>query len=419
LINSKSKKKAHFINLRKLTKPAALYISALFIFSILLAFSSTAVQAATVPAKVAVSSATASSYYSSHTPDMAINGVKLTWDYWGTDATITAGKLPQWLQLNLGTQTNINQITTHFYDGDSRTYTYYIQASTDGSNWNTIVPTKTGNSIVTDTFTQTTAKYVKITITGNTANLAAHIIEIEIYQSTTSTTTPTPTPSPTLNPAPPSTNLAPIPNAWGFYDSNGGYVNYGPNSWVQITHLDTSVTFNGMPSIRIDAHTSADPNQWRECDTTAKYSVKPGDHVVMSVWIKTGTSMNGDPYGARIGVDFYGAASTNIPMVDGLPSSGYTNAPENFFSGTPYHASTWTSTTGTCTGTNVMFVPWGTSTWTKMTYDFIVPSKYYTQDFSGAGIPSQQIGGMIVWLDARSQTEPASAWFANTELYIN
>src|SRR5674476_1434671 len=97
---------------------------------------------------------------------------------------ITAGKLPQWLQLDLGTQTSISQITTHFYDGDTRTYTYYIQASTDGSNWNTIVSTKTGNSIVTDTFTQTTARYVKITVTGNTANSAAHIVEIKAVSYT-------------------------------------------------------------------------------------------------------------------------------------------------------------------------------------------------------------------------------------------
>ena len=143
--------------------------------------------------QVTVSSATASSYDSTHTPNLAIDGDDTTWNYWGTNAMITSGKLPQWLQLDLGTQTTISQITTHFYDGDTRTYTYYIQASTDGSNWNTIVPTKTGHSTVTDTFNQVTAKYIKITVTGNTANLAAHIVEIRIYQSTTQTPTPTPT----------------------------------------------------------------------------------------------------------------------------------------------------------------------------------------------------------------------------------
>ena len=199
------KKKQHSINLRKLTKPTALFISALFVISILLAVSSNAVQAANTLNQVEVSSVTASSYDSSHTPNLAIDGSDTTWNYWGTNAMITAGKLPQWLQLNLGTQTTISQITTHFYDGDSRTYTYNIQASTDGSNWNTIVPTKTGSSTVTDTFNPTTAKYVKITVTGNTANLAAHIIEIKIYQSASQTQTQTPTPTDTPTPTNPQT----------------------------------------------------------------------------------------------------------------------------------------------------------------------------------------------------------------------
>jgi hypothetical protein len=154
--------------------------------------------------KIAISSATASSYSSTHTPNLAIDGIESTANYWGTTS---ANGLPQWLQLNLGTQTNINQIITHFYDRDSRTYTYNIQASTDGSTWNTIVATKTGKSIVTNTFTQTTAKYIRITITGNTAYSAAHIEEVKIYQSSNSnpvsspTATQTPSPTPTLTPS--------------------------------------------------------------------------------------------------------------------------------------------------------------------------------------------------------------------------
>ncbi len=208
------KKKQHSISLRKLSKPTALFISALFVISILLAVSSSAVQAANSLNQVEVSSVTASSYDSTHTPNIAIDGDDTTWNYWGTNAMIT--KLPQWLQLNLGTQTTISQITTHFYDGDSRTYTYNIQASTDGSNWNTIVSTKTGANTVTDTFNPTTAKYVKITVTGNTANLAAHIVEITVYQSATQTQTqtqtqtPTPTPTPTNNPQTQSTSSSQV-----------------------------------------------------------------------------------------------------------------------------------------------------------------------------------------------------------------
>ena len=128
--------------------------------------------------QVPVSSATASSYSGAYTPSQAIDGIASTSNYWGTTASLG---LPQWLQLDLGTQTSISQIVTHFYDGDSRVYTYYIQVSTDGSNWNTVVSSKTGSSIVTDTFTQVTCRFVRITVTGDTANTAAHIEQITIY----------------------------------------------------------------------------------------------------------------------------------------------------------------------------------------------------------------------------------------------
>ncbi len=161
--------------------------------------------------QVAVYSATASSYSGIYAPNLAIDGIESSSNYWGTTSAL---KLPQWLQLDLGSQRSICQTTTHFYDRDSRTYTYYIQVSVDGSNWNTVVSTKTGIGIVTDTFNSVTARYVQIMMTGNTANLAAHIEEIKIYQSTDPTYTPAYSPAPTVNPVPtpaPTTAPTPIP----------------------------------------------------------------------------------------------------------------------------------------------------------------------------------------------------------------
>jgi len=244
----------------------------------------------------------------------------------------------------------------------------------------------------------------------------------------TPTATPTPTPDPTGTPTPKSTvkpanpssstNLAPIPDAWGSY-SELGSVNYGTG--VQITHLDTSVTFNGQPSIRIDAHTSADMNTYRECDSNC-LSIKPGDHVTISIWIKTGGTHSdanyahetGGVYGARIGGDFYADGQ----QVDGFTSSG---GPNNAFSMVPYtpNGPNWVSTKGTASGTNVMFVPWG-SDWTQQTWDFIVPSQYYTQDqMTGQSIPPSQISGVILWLDARETTYPYPVWFADAQVHIS
>ncbi len=136
--------------------------------------------------------ASASSYNGIHEPLYAIDGIESTSNYWGTAAVLG---LPQWLKIDLGFVTSITQVVTHFYDGDARTYTYYIEASADGSSWSTVVPAKTGSGIITDLFAQVAARYIRITLTGNTANTAAHVEEIKVFQSA-DTNSPSPTPQP-------------------------------------------------------------------------------------------------------------------------------------------------------------------------------------------------------------------------------
>ena len=159
-----------------------------------------------IPA-VAVS---ASSYNGvAYAPLNAIDGIESTSNYWGTSA---ASGLPQWLKIDLGFAASINQVVTHFYDGNTRTYTYYVEASFDGSSWSTVVFTKEGSGLVTDLFTQVNARYVRITVVGNSANTAAHIEEIKIYQST-GTPSPLPTPAVTPSPTAPTSNPSPLPNS--------------------------------------------------------------------------------------------------------------------------------------------------------------------------------------------------------------
>ena len=128
--------------------------------------------------EVPVYAVTASTYLNlTYNPGKAIDGTPSSSNYWGTDSVLG---LPQWLMLDLWNQTEINQVTTHFYDVDSRTYTYNIQTSTDGSSWTTVVPTTAGSGIVVNTFAPVTARFVMITITGDTAYTAAHIEQINI-----------------------------------------------------------------------------------------------------------------------------------------------------------------------------------------------------------------------------------------------
>lgn len=173
--------------------------------------------------QVPIYGVTASSYLNlTYNPGVAIDGTPSAYNYWGTDSGLG---LPQWLMLDLWNQTVINQVTTHFYDVDSRTYTYNIQTSTDGLSWTTVVPTTAGQGIVVNTFAPVTARFVMITVTGDTANNAAHIEQISVDQLTQLTPTPTPTPTatltstpiptatPTTTPTPTATSPTPTPAA--------------------------------------------------------------------------------------------------------------------------------------------------------------------------------------------------------------
>ena len=122
------------------------------------------------PINIPVVSASCSSYNGAlYAAGKAIDGVESTSNFWGTSASLG---LPQWLQLDYGSQVSINQIVTHFYDGDSRTYTYHVDVSVDGSSWNSVVSAKSGKGIITDGFSDVVDRYVRITVTGNTANTA-------------------------------------------------------------------------------------------------------------------------------------------------------------------------------------------------------------------------------------------------------
>jgi hypothetical protein len=181
---------------------------------------------------------------------------------------------------------------------------------------------------------------------------------------------------------PSNVNLAVIPD--GFSLTFGTVAQYA--------FVDYTVFHYGTVSIRIDPTIPSASREidgkWRNC--------KPGDHIVMRCWIKTGTPTNTDPLsGARIGIDLYAAA----------PQAGYVNIVD----GHPHDGAEHLASV----------VRWG-SDWTLKTWDFIVPSTFYTKDNAGNTIPAVQIKGFIPWLDARpSDWANSHAYFADAELYIN
>ena len=197
-------------------------------------------------------------------------------------------------------------------------------------------------------------------------------------------------------------NLAVIPDDW----LGWGGVNYYSN-----VHLDYDVVRTAeVPSIRIERHVEGDDNTARECDGTW-YPVQPGDHILARCWMKTEPSQLGDtnPYsGARIGIDLYNMESGHGSyLLWGIEESTYYN---------PHNTEDERDN----------YVHWGTSEWTLRTIEFDVPDVGFTYNYmpgQEGTIPATKVSHIVLWLQVWSgysgPNDPARAWFADAEFYIN
>ncbi|KAA1245566.1 discoidin domain-containing protein [Aquimarina sp. RZ0] len=114
------------------------------------------------------------------------NNYSVNDNYWA------ANPYSQWWQVDLEDVYDVNKIVViNYYDG-SRYYQYDIQASIDGTNWvdiidfnnNTIPASSQGNTFES---LDTTARYLRINMNYNSANVGVHIVEFEAYGEKQST----------------------------------------------------------------------------------------------------------------------------------------------------------------------------------------------------------------------------------------
>lgn len=212
---------------------------------------------------------------------------------------------------------------------------------------------------------------------------------------------PQPTPTPTPDPR----NLAPVPEGW----TKSITKQRGIGSSSSIVY---PVYWQGRTAIRLDP----DPDyiaRWGWPVTneinSAWFSIKPGDHIVFKMWLWTTSSTVGDdgnPFagGAMMGIDVYGNG-----RICGLT--------------TPDGKCAWPDYTPEYTQN---IVPFGSGAWIQKTMDFIVQDYYIADPFNVEGgheayehvVPT----GMIPTLNINTHnpnTEKASIYLADTELYIN
>jgi hypothetical protein len=432
------KKTQHSINLRKLTKPAALCISALFIISILSAFSLTAVQAATTPA---FGNSAIGTYHDQNDPNaQSISYFKATTTGSVTDiiayiSGASSGKataalyavngnsattlLAQSSSVNIGTAFSWVdfKLTTSYTATSATTYGLAVMgnvavnlAIVAGTGQRSGGP---GYGSYTKGFTNPFGTIWFNDFTGAMSIYATGTSTSTPTSTPTTTSTPTPTPTPTPTTPPSGNNLAPANfNTWMDNPSSQPYI-----------HADNSVLYNGQTSDRIDTSTG---DRGRELDVTW-VNLSPGSHVVFRAMVKTGSGYtNNFPWtGVRLGFDLYGGAGDqdSVPRDYGNIGGVWSSSSVCDFR---------TNTLGLCAdyvgnpnepsiGPNpnpavtTFQVGWG-SDWTLLQLDFIVPSNtYYNHDGSASG----QIYGGIPWIDCLNPAASPSAWVANVEIYVN
>jgi len=90
----------------------------------------------------------------------------------------------QWIRYDLGTTKTPAWVRIAFLNGDTRTSTFDVQLSSDGSNWTTVYSgTSSGTTTALETynFSNAAARYLRIVGHGNSVNLWNSITEVEVW----------------------------------------------------------------------------------------------------------------------------------------------------------------------------------------------------------------------------------------------
>ena len=111
----------------------------------------------------------------------------------GTYWESSGSSLPQWVQVDLGSSTSIDEVVLKLPAGwGARTETLAVQGSADGTSFATITNSATysfdpgaGNTVKIS-FPATNTRYVRLAISANTGWQAAQISELEVHGTTTS-----------------------------------------------------------------------------------------------------------------------------------------------------------------------------------------------------------------------------------------
>jgi hypothetical protein len=120
--------------------------------------------------------ATASSTYSTYTPDKAVDGI--TNNFWNS-----GGRAPRWIYVDLGSVRSLTEVKVLAGPGTPAGTTFYnVDVSNNASSWTTVATASNGSATTfTSSSVSTSARYVRIYVTSHSANSWIALYEFQVY----------------------------------------------------------------------------------------------------------------------------------------------------------------------------------------------------------------------------------------------
>lgn len=186
-----------------------------------------------------------------------------------------------WIRTDLSTQRSVTAISVAWYAGNLRSNSFTVSVSNDDSAYTQVFAGKSsGTTTALERYElpATTARYVKLTVNGNSLNTWASITELSVHG-----TTPSPSPAPTPTPAPfPNPVPGGLVGAWAFDGNGEGSLN-GANttSYNNVQYTAGKVgaaaaTFNGSNYLAIP-------------DSDALSPASHGQKITVAFWMNPAT----------------------------------------------------------------------------------------------------------------------------------
>lgn len=99
-----------------------------------------------------------------------------------------ASPAPQWVEIDLEKETEVTGVRLFPYCGDARVYKYKVELSTDRENWTVVVDGSKNTKHASflghlHEFAAKRARYVRVTMLENSANIGVHLYEVQVFGS--------------------------------------------------------------------------------------------------------------------------------------------------------------------------------------------------------------------------------------------